>query len=106
LILNNKTPTLHSTFYQSTTQKQNDVGGPLVFNTKVTDNPVTGSARKDKLVGLVSWGNGCGLNNKPTVYTRVSAFKDWIDCVVKGKGAWWVVGARGGRGARVRRCCG
>ncbi|SEG05605.1 trypsin [Actinacidiphila yanglinensis] len=43
---------------------QGDSGGPLV---------VAG-----KLVGLVSWGNGCALADFPGVYTRVSAMEALI----------------------------
>jgi hypothetical protein len=48
---------------------QGDSGGPLLL--KVGDAYVQ--------VGVVSFGNGCGLPNSPGVYTRISGVKDWLD---------------------------
>jgi trypsin len=47
---------------------QGDSGGPLVW--KSPDGPV--------LVGVVSFGEGCARKLKYGVYTRVSAYRDWI----------------------------
>ncbi|XP_065356660.1 lectizyme-like [Calliphora vicina] len=47
-----------------------DSGGPLVIETE--NAPA-------ELVGVVSWGSiPCGVFNKPSVYTRVSAYVDWV----------------------------
>lgn len=49
---------------------QGDSGGPL-FHWNETTNHST-------LVGITSWGIGCGQRNFPGVYTRISAVLDWI----------------------------
>jgi secreted trypsin-like serine protease len=46
---------------------QGDSGGPLIFT---YGEPV--------LVGIVSWGDGCGDSTRPGVYIRVDRYLDWI----------------------------
>lgn len=43
---------------------QGDTGGPLVSS--------------GHLIGIVSWGAGCGHANFPGVYTKVSSYRYWI----------------------------
>lgn len=50
---------------------QGDSGGPLVQKQPMTDSTV--------LVGVVSFGKGCARQDTPGVYTRVSAYVDWIN---------------------------
>jgi hypothetical protein len=51
---------------------QGDSGGPLVWRT-ADDVPI--------LVGVVSYGEGCARRLKYGVYTRVSAYRAWIQGV-------------------------
>jgi trypsin len=47
-----------------TFQFQGDSGGPVMYD--------------GALVGLVSWGLGCAWVDYPSVFTEVSAYRDWI----------------------------
>jgi trypsin len=51
---------------------QGDSGGPLVWRT--SDGPI--------LVGVGSFGEGCARKLKYGVYTRVSAYRNWIDPII------------------------
>ena len=50
---------------------QGDSGGPLFL-------PPSAANPRPIQVGIVSWGHGCGVADSPGVYTRVSAFADWL----------------------------
>jgi len=53
-----------------------DSGGPLVKRTN------QGGTTTDIIVGISSWGVGCGSPMKPSVYTDVRYFKDFIGSTV------------------------
>jgi len=64
-----------------------DSGGPLL---------VRGALEQWVAAGIVSWGHGagCGLPNKPGVYTRLSRYRHWIQSYVWPDFADWEI-ARG-----------
>mmetsp|Transcript_14154 Transcript_14154/g.34337 ORF Transcript_14154/g.34337 Transcript_14154/m.34337 type:complete len:552 (+) Transcript_14154:94-1749(+) len=55
-----------------------DSGGPLYY--EYSSTPTRHSRRKQ--YGVVSWGHGCGLANKPGVYASVAHHYDYIKGIV------------------------
>jgi len=53
---------------------QGDSGGPLMYS------EASGSKPYMKLIGVVSWGSGCGSDN-PGVYARVTNQLTWINSI-------------------------
>merc|ERR1712025_1053442 len=55
---------------------QGDSGGPLVMPTVDASN--NNNRVVDVIVGVVSWGFGCGSKKYPGVYSRITSGIDWI----------------------------
>lgn len=53
---------------------QGDSGGPLAIYNATSSKWILG--------GITSWGTGCADKNYPGVYTRVTAFVQWIQSIV------------------------
>lgn len=66
---------------------QGDSGGPFVCE----DN-ISGTSRW-RLCGIVSWGTGCALAQKPGVYTKVIDFREWVFQAIKV--SWYRAGLSG-----------
>lgn len=58
---------------------QGDSGGPLQMQIKM---PGFTDWNMHYVLGVTSFGYGCGRPNTPSVYTRVSSFLDWIESIV------------------------
>lgn len=58
---------------------QGDSGGPLI-------QPL--GPRLARQIGIVSFGRGCVRKDIPGVYTRVSAYRAWIDEAIRQRGAY------------------
>ena len=82
-------------FYSAGDSCRGDSGAPLWLWTKQSSgesqkhNEIRGLTKTHNhnglethhiafLVGIVSRGKGCGLKNRPGIYTRVESYLDWI----------------------------
>lgn len=71
--------TVHSDY------REGDSGGPLLirhdpFNPNLREDPVL-----DLIVGITSFGLIDCEADAPGVYTRVSCYRPWINCIMEGK---------------------
>lgn len=60
-----------------------DSGGPLMLHASRQMPGDVESRSMTTQIGIVSWGKGCAQEGSPGVYTRVSAYADWINRAMK-----------------------
>jgi trypsin len=60
---------------------QGDSGGPLVYRSQYSA-PRPGFAYEPTLIGVVSWGIGCGLADLYGIYTSTMAYRRWTEEMV------------------------
>ena len=53
---------------------QGDSGGPIVS--------LSDDGKAAKLIGITSWGKGCGLANFYGVYAKIASVRNWIDSTI------------------------
>ena len=53
---------------------QGDSGGPIVA--------LSDDGKAAKLIGITSWGKGCGLANFYGVYAKIASVRNWIDSTI------------------------
>jgi secreted trypsin-like serine protease len=58
---------------------QGDSGGPLYYR----PTPLTQLSAEAILIGIVSWGRGCGGADLFGVYTRIVHYQDWMAAVIE-----------------------
>lgn len=62
-----------------------DSGGPLLALDRLGGNYTPGDPSYDLLVGITSFGERSEGIVKPGVYTNISYFREWIDCITEEK---------------------
>lgn len=62
-----------------------DSGGPLLQLDIPYGDYTLGEPSYDLVVGITSFGENSGDTFKPGVYTSVSYFRHWIDCIIEEK---------------------
>ncbi|XP_050304374.1 serine protease snake-like [Anthonomus grandis grandis] len=61
---------------------QGDSGGPLQVIKPESKKKKNTNGNCYDIIGITSFGSLCGLENIPGIYTRVSAYREWIENIV------------------------
>ncbi|CAH0475215.1 unnamed protein product [Peronospora belbahrii] len=66
--------TLTNELMRADVQLMSDYGGPVIVK----------RSSRDVVIGLVSWGDDCDKPDYPSIYSRVSSVRAWINSVING----------------------